>query len=121
MKTKLRGESTKDDFIYARIERDLLDKVDSIRNSKGFKNRSQAIRCLISWSFENGLDKLDKPEKKKREMNGEDNKEEVIYTRIENNLLAQIDQLRESCSLDNRSQTVRGIISWAFQNGVIDC
>ena len=120
MKTPLRGESTKDDFIYARIERELLQKVDSIRNSKGFKNRSQAIRCLISWSFENGLDKLEKPEKRKREAS-DDSMEEVIYTRIENNLLAQIDQLRESCSLDNRSQTVRGIISWAFENGVGDC
>jgi metal-responsive CopG/Arc/MetJ family transcriptional regulator len=119
MKTPLQGESTKDDFIYARIEKELLTKVDGLCESKGFKNRSQAIRCLISWSLENGLTQLEKPEKRKRQrrQEGDTGKEEVIYTRIENSLLTKIDSLRESCALDNRSQTVRGIIDWAFANG----
>jgi len=119
-KTALRGEPTKDDFIYARIEKDLLAKVDILREAKGFKNRSQAVRCVISWSFDNGISDLQKPEKKKRQPKTEDvaGSDEVIYTRIENNLLTQIDSLQKSCELDNRSQTVRGIISWAFENGV---
>ena len=119
-KTPLYGESIKDDFIYARIEKDLLSRVDALRESKGFKNRSQAIRRLISWSLENGLTHLDKPEKRKRHRRkeGEPSKEEVIYTRIEKSLLSKIDGIRETCEFDNRSQTVRGIISWAFENGV---
>lgn len=119
MKTPLQGESTKDDFIYARIEKDLLAQVDLLRESKGFKNRSQVIRSLINWSLSNGLVQLDKPAKRKRQrrVEGEPGKDEVIYTRIESSVLARIDSIKDSCALDNRSQTVREIIAWAFQNG----
>jgi metal-responsive CopG/Arc/MetJ family transcriptional regulator len=118
MKTALTAETTKDDFIYARIEKELVNKIDILQEEKVFKNRSQAIRCLISWSFENGLEKLEKPEKKKREKRfSGDNLDEVIYTRIEKNLLAKIDEIRHQCKLDNRSQTIREIILWAFCNG----
>lgn len=54
-KTKLKGERTKDEFIYTRIENELLEQIDLLQTKKGFKNRSQAIRSIIVWSFENGV------------------------------------------------------------------
>jgi hypothetical protein len=55
-KTPLKGESTKDDFIYTRIENELLSKIDTLKTKKGFKNRSQTIRRILNWAFENGVD-----------------------------------------------------------------
>jgi metal-responsive CopG/Arc/MetJ family transcriptional regulator len=55
-KTLLKGESNKDKFIYIRVEEDLLQKIDELKTKRDFKNRSQTVRSMIVWAFENGVD-----------------------------------------------------------------
>jgi Arc/MetJ-type ribon-helix-helix transcriptional regulator len=120
-KTPLVNEDNKDGFVYARMDRETLSRIDVLNEKKGFKNRSQAIRSLISWSLKNGLTQLTKTEKPKRQKRSEGERDEVIYTRIEKSILSRIDTLKQSGEFDNRSHCVKSIIAWAFENGVENC
>ena len=117
-KTALRGEAVKDDFIYARIEKELIGKVDLMVETKKFKNRSQAIRSILTWSFENGIEQLDVNSRPRRNKEEGPLTEDIIYTRLENQLLTQVDMFQTKCQIKTRSETVRGVLFWAFQNGV---
>lgn len=114
--TPLKGESTKGAFIYTRIEAELLHKIDEIKVKKGFKNRSQTIRRIINWVFENRIQ--ESVDKKKEVKTESTTKDEFIYTRIENDLLQKIDDLKTKKEFTNRSQTIRRIINVAFENGI---
>lgn len=50
-------DEAKRDFIYTRIEKQLLDKVNDLQANRGIKTRSQAIRAILQWAFANGVDR----------------------------------------------------------------
>ena len=50
-------DEAKRDFIYTRIEKQLLDKVTTLQAKRGIKNRSQVIRAILQWAFANGVDR----------------------------------------------------------------
>lgn len=114
-RTPFCGESTKNQFIYTRIDAALSLRIDAVKDQKGFKNKSQTIRRLISWVFENTLeDKIQNIESQDESLL----RDQFIYTRIENHLLEKIDCLKEKKKFNNRSQTIRRIIHCAFEQGV---
>jgi hypothetical protein len=55
-KTPFKAENTKDEFIYTRIDEALLAKIDRLKEAKKLKNRSQAIRSILNWAFDNGVE-----------------------------------------------------------------
>ena len=48
---------TKDDFVYIRVDRELSQKIATIQKKKKFTNRSQAIRAILVWAFENEVER----------------------------------------------------------------